>query len=199
MTRLALAAAAAVGLACSSSGALAATIVSPVGVTLSTLTAGENLNNNSMAGTVYLFYEGTYGGVASYLLHYDRQLRDPMTNSGSFGIQLDAGESFGGYVTSTADLDASDPANGVTYPHGVLSARGLENATMFADTANVTAGNPVFVTFTLNTSVPARDEARFFINEGSVPEPGTWAMLLSGFGLVGAGFRRRHGRIAQAV
>ena len=33
----------------------------------------------------------------------------------------------------------------------------------------------------------------------SVPEPATWAMLVSGFGLVGAGMRRRAGRMVQAI
>lgn len=34
---------------------------------------------------------------------------------------------------------------------------------------------------------------------GAVPEPATWAMLVSGFGLVGAGMRRRSGRVVQAI
>ena len=34
---------------------------------------------------------------------------------------------------------------------------------------------------------------------GAVPEPATWAMMLGGFGLVGAGMRRRSGRIVQAI
>lgn len=34
---------------------------------------------------------------------------------------------------------------------------------------------------------------------GAVPEPATWAMMVGGFGLVGAGLRRRMGRTVQAV
>lgn len=33
---------------------------------------------------------------------------------------------------------------------------------------------------------------------GNVPEPGTWAMMIAGFGLVGAGLRRRRGMLATA-
>ncbi|MFQ3594592.1 MAG: THxN family PEP-CTERM protein [Sphingomonadaceae bacterium] len=36
-------------------------------------------------------------------------------------------------------------------------------------------------------------------NAGVIPEPGTWAMLIAGFGLVGAGLRRRNRDLAKVA
>ncbi len=39
---------------------------------------------------------------------------------------------------------------------------------------------------------------RTFLTITDVPEPATWAMLVTGFGLVGATLRRRHQRYVSA-
>lgn len=38
----------------------------------------------------------------------------------------------------------------------------------------------------------------FFGTESVVPEPGTWALLIAGFGMIGAAVRRRNGKLAVA-
>jgi hypothetical protein len=59
-----------------------------------------------------------------------------------------------------------------------------------------TAGN-FDISFVFNTdTVPAKDVVidRVYITRvGGVPEPSSWAMLIAGFGLVGAASRRRRG------
>ena len=38
----------------------------------------------------------------------------------------------------------------------------------------------------------------YFVTKGGVPEPATWAMLITGFGLVGAAARRRRSDVVTA-
>ena len=62
---------------------------------------------------------------------------------------------------------------------------------------NVVAPSAGFYNFTLSYGETAGGPAvlRFDVNGGpaggGVPEPAAWAMMLAGFGLVGAGMRRR--------
>lgn len=168
----------------------AATIVNPVGVTVQTLAANANLNNNSLAGTVYLFDEGVKNGVQSFLLHYDRRLLDNRFSNGSFGIQLNAGETFVlPFAGTTAELNATDPSSTVIYSNSVL--RGLEPSALILYGDTVTAAtNPIVVTFNLDTAIGSLDEARFFVRQAAVPEPATWAMMIVGFALSGVALRR---------
>lgn len=188
--KTALASAAALASLAAASPASAATIANASGVTLYTLLGGENLVSG-FKSAVYLFNEGTTNGVTSYLLHYDRTLRSPQYNSGSFDIVLGANETFLGMETSAAGLDATDPANGVTYPDFFLSLRGLENSIAFIDSVATSGNNPIGVTFKFNTSLLARDEVRFLIGAAEVPEPSTWAMMILGIGFAGAALRRK--------
>ncbi|MBB6226446.1 hypothetical protein FHS79_000600 [Polymorphobacter multimanifer] len=58
-----------------------------------------------------------------------------------------------------------------------------------------TTQNPTFApgTFTLNSLVSGRSVLTISaIAAGAVPEPASWAMLIAGFGLVGASMRRRN-------
>ena len=89
------------------------------------------------------------------------------------------------YTTGPAFLDGS----GV----GFTNAVGTSASLFYQDNASsyrITTVNPFAAGFVTATSSPAA---------GAVPEPATWAMMLGGFALVGAGMRRRIGRAVQAV
>jgi hypothetical protein len=191
-----LASAVALAAIAAASQAQAVTILNAVNLTQHDLVAGDNLANNSFAGKAYLFYEGTANGVASYLLHYDRRLfRDPIAAVGSFQLGLAANETLLDVITTWSGLNASDPSNGVTYPTGALSFRGLESLTLggfqIGDWVSTSGSNPIDVNFKFATSSFTRDQARFLIGVSAVPEPTTWAMMILGLGMAGAAMRRR--------
>jgi hypothetical protein len=121
------------------------------------------------------------------LLHYDRNGGDGTTVIGSFDIILGAGETFLGLTKTRAGLLASDPANGAIY--SASQYRGLENDDFIITELN----SVVSVSYKLvNGTTLALDEGRFKIGVSSaIPEPANWAMMIAGFGLVGAAMRRR--------
>ena len=89
------------------------------------------------------------------------------------------------YTTGPAFLDGS----GV----GFTSAAGQSASLFYQDSAQsyrITTVSPFAAGFVSATSSPAA---------GAVPEPASWAMMLSGFGLVGAGLRRSTVKMVQAV
>ncbi len=81
------------------------------------------------------------------------------------------------------DIDVDGP-NQIT-----VFGRDLIGSTGYADFSNGLRGNGTFVAlgtegsqFVINTFTPI---------PSGVPEPGTWAMLIAGFGVVGSTLRRR--------
>lgn len=67
-----------------------------------------------------------------------------------------------------------------------VTFEGTAHSVDFGGTANQIA----FDNITLGSDTPGG---------GDVPEPSSWALMITGFGLVGAGMRRRHTRMTQAV
>lgn len=65
----------------------------------------------------------------------------------------------------------------------------------------VANGDTVFFTFGLTNRRDNGDTNPFFLRQAQpgVPEPATWAMLISGFGLVGFAMRRRRGVASVAA
>ena len=57
----------------------------------------------------------------------------------------------------------------------------------FTDTSNLITS----VRINANNDFLSVDDVRFAIGKGGVPEPAAWALMLSGFGLVGGAMRRR--------
>lgn len=105
-------------------------------------------------------------------------------------------ETFAGVPeTVVAMLGYSAFGDPIGRPGGGGSSQALFEAESLSTISSVTVGNFRFVT-------PYFRNGRLFLPpEGSaapIPEPGTWAMLIAGFGLVGTGLRRRRVRLAGA-
>ena len=60
--------------------------------------------------------------------------------------------------------------------------------------ANATAGGRESFGGTFSNWASNNNEHAFFLN--AVPEPASWAMMIAGFGLVGAAMRRREAFLA---
>jgi hypothetical protein len=96
--------------------------------------------------------------------------------------------------------DSFDPANALTnvlassdnFSGGTLNAQITRNLTATTRYFAVVAGsgNANFGSYNLSISGPGD------ITVGVVPEPASWAMLISGFGLTGAAMRRRRAALA---
>lgn len=82
---------------------------------------------------------------------------------------------------------------------------GTYNAFTSGNISGLAAGNNT-LTFLISNNTPGGSNPvnptafRFESTSGAVPESGTWAMMLVGFGMVGATvrFRRRNGNVAHA-
>ena len=67
------------------------------------------------------------------------------------------------------------------------------------DDGTVAQGQTVFFTYGLTVRRDTEETNPFFLRQAQpgVPEPATWAMLIAGFGLVGASMRRRRTTIGS--
>jgi hypothetical protein len=211
MRRIMMTAVAAVALAAATS-ASASSIFStnPVVGALSThvINGTEDLTNNGpfASGSIlafppygaWLFDEGVQGNTHSYLLHYDRGggARSIGLVAGSFKIQLASNEVFSVLADNSFDLLATDPANGVAYQTAAGTAttfRGVEGLDLYGFNQ---AGNLVTVGYALGSDGLSLDEVRFGVT--AVPEPSAWALLIAGFGMMGAALRRSRRTLAPA-
>ena len=91
---------------------------------------------------------------------------------GSGTVTFQAFDAFGALIGTTSTVD-----NGVTQSLS-FSLAGIRSVSFFSD--NATVG---FDDFEFGELTPIRG--------GAVPEPATWAMMIAGFGLVGATLRNR--------
>lgn len=141
-------------------------------------------------------YIGIAGRFAeSYLLSYDR---DPGRGvvSGSFDLQLNAGQKLLGVFSNLAGMVRTDFDNGVIYSTNPKETRGLEAAHDSLDVADL-GGGLYRVSYYLDNTAGTSDQTRFMV--AGVPEPAQWAMMLSGFGLVGYAMRRRRRTVTHAL
>lgn len=78
---------------------------------------------------------------------------------------------------------------------GTFSTASGQDFTARSLTAQVTGGNSYYLIFhglsQADNTVFLDDVSASVTASGAVPEPATWAMLIAGFGLVGASLRRR--------
>lgn len=161
---------------------------SPLGITLAGDITNPLLNNTATKaislepGSYYIFgnpYAGTSfmtpGGAISVFLRisdedgYDRLLigNSTVPNLATAGTTVFDFPAYHIKITTTGITNADRMSFG--YPPGAFAAD----------------GNPDFV-LRLDYSVP----------ETVIPEPATWAMMVSGFALLGSGLRRKAARVA---
>jgi hypothetical protein len=156
------------------------------------LTAFSTVLTAAPASAQALFFELSGSRTASFTL--DDSMPDSFTSS-FIGDQIffnNVAGSFGG-TDGTADI--SFGTNLVADLNIQSSNLGFTQLSMPGDLFTGPASNPTFNTGTFNlsggfTAGPAtltitRADA------GAVPEPGTWAMMLLGFGGMGVAMRRR--------
>jgi hypothetical protein len=119
------------------------------------------------------------------------------TYSGTFSITSEAGGMGTKYLAGAFDdltigsgsavsLNASEPFNSVAFSSDVISNLGSPRALALSFsniTPQVSICNATICGF--SSSVSGNFSA------ASVPEPATWAMFIGGFGMIGAGMRRR--------
>lgn len=100
---------------------------------------------------------------------------------------------------STTTFGRSPDGNVITTEFGANGLTGTENSTTYVFRTNATAFDNLGFFGIINGSTLS---GRTFQPTGAVPEPGTWAMMLIGFGAMGVSLRRRRksdGRIAQVA
>lgn len=158
-------------------------------------------------GAIYTSYVGIWdpsiiAGLTSAEDLFDTLFYAPCGNAGVLGAGLSSGSLFGGEATYGATTAACS-AGSLTLAPGqeVLVVAGLQlpvNRGGFADSS------ATFVTKLGDDLTPEQiavveQSISSAISQGaaiaSVPEPGSWAMLIAGFGLVGAAMRRRSAAI----
>jgi hypothetical protein len=146
-------------------------------------TSGMNLTASSTA--------------SGYLYGSNGVLRVGSGNIGIYnGLTVWSGKDHFGSGTAYAASSNTGSAFGfnglglVYLPSGYQSGSALSGTSTFNNkTLASMALNPGSYTFT----VPQDTITVNVIAPGAVPEPASWAMMLAGFGLIGAGLRRRKG------
>ncbi|CAM3031290.1 PEP-CTERM sorting domain-containing protein [Sphingomonas antarctica] len=142
----------------------------------------EALNYNVTAGTNYAFLDGD-GFPDNNTLNSDLQYR--------LELNFDNGATLTGtYIPGTPNsFMGSTPVtignstltlNEFSYTRSLANTVGQHDATPQTGNGNDYAGNFRF------TNV---------VTPGAVPEPASWALMLGGFGLMGAGVRRRRPQV----
>jgi hypothetical protein len=152
---------------------------------------------HSYTATSQLFFGGSLGGGDNFLS--TNTATDTMTFSGfSAGVSAIGGEFFGsdisgafaavGSISLVIDTGDSESIFTIANPtatsfFGIVSTTGLVSFTVLSPTVD---GGPPFFWPSANNLVLAELSAG-----PAIPEPASWALMIAGFGLVGAAARRR--------
>ena len=137
----------------------------------------------SLAGNDYGYaYDSHYSygaGFTSQLLHFVRDITDDGHN----------------YVNNQIFNTAFDISNVAYNVPIALTAFDNSYNSGNAGAANFTTYNYDSITQTIYTNVNF-GAGTVVVTEGGVPEPASWALMIGGFGLVGASLRRRRASLA---
>jgi hypothetical protein len=151
------------------------------GTGFATVTIDDVLNQM----TVDVTFSGLLGTTTASHIHCCTTVAD----TGTAGVATTT-PTFPGFplgVTSGSYLNTFDLGNAATYNPAFVTAHtdvaGAEAALLAGLASDKTYLN-------IHTTVVAGGEIRGFLH-AAVPEPETWALMILGFGLAGAGLRRR--------
>jgi PEP-CTERM motif len=138
-----------------------------------------------------LFLDGGRSIAAGTRIASHHLVFDPATLMSATGSVVFSGQVLG-LGTSRGVLARTDflGVPGVAYQNP--TSRGIEEVSDWANFDGKT------VNFHFVTSTPG-DSIRVFTAAAAVPEPSSWALLLTGFGLVGHSLRRSRRRVAQGA
>ena len=115
-------------------------------------------------------------------------------------LSFDAGALGGGNQTSFVDLFEADGGGLITSSSAVLTADNNLGTTFHHFTLGFTAASGITrVAFHVDPFTTSVDGILDNVSLSAVPEPATWALMLSGFMLVGGAMRRRGPMIAVAA
>jgi len=155
---------------------------------------GLTMNNSATSGNGWVFPGGAYMkvGSGSAVLAQGVGITGP-SNYGTSPHSLVNADSNAGAIVGINMQSASNLTRFIFVPQGYVSGADLGTSTSIYDNKTLsylglTAGNSYTWTwaadsFTINILSAAPTP--------SVPEPATWAMMIAGFGAMGAALRRR--------
>lgn len=184
----------------------AAATIQPVAVTASdsfwTYDVNNLINGSGLSGGLHdtnwsNMWQSSWDDVPHYLV-FDLGQKVALTSTSVWQYAADFGPWWYETDRGVKDLGVSISLDGVNFTpvaDAVLDRQVLTSATAkspFAAQLVALSGDARYVRFDLNSNYGSAwtglSEVRF---SGAVPEAATWAMMIAGFGLVGAAMRRR--------
>lgn len=142
---------------------------------------GSGNTGNDPSGVTNLFFLSGSAATMNVAAGFDTGFSFYYAANFSATVVVYSGLNATGSILGTLNLSPTPNAYYEWAPVGVSFA-GIAHSVDFGGSANYVA----FDNITLGAAVPG---------DGSVPEPATWAMMVSGFGATGATLRRRRVRI----
>ncbi|GEM_PF-1114694 len=140
----------------------------------------QRIENTSLCSFALCGGNTTSGG-ANFLSLYGGQATFSFSSAvRAFGMYV------GGQQISSINVAFNNGSNQTILldPNGFQGQLGFIG---FTDSSNLITS----VRLNAENDILAVDDVRFAIGKGGVPEPAAWALMLSGFGLVGGAMRRR--------
>lgn len=150
---------------------------------------GENAGFATRNNSILSLVEAAGGGTLSFAVPGDTQtVYSPFTSGGLSSVTFSAAGGVDGFGSGQW-ISSNDPGtagSGVAWGVGTLTNAPAGALTVMFDVNFLqTNANP-------SNQALARNLVQFVGSEvGAVPEPGTWAMMLLGFGAIGFSMRRR--------
>ena len=184
MTRMLLASAAAAGLAATPA---AAAIVNLDALTNSGMTATNAISLNLGAGTYTV--TPTIGAFTAFTRF------NTISGCNNIGGSCTTGYEHSYFVTIGATSTGYGSNNGLgtlgPQTTGGYYATAAQAFALDATTSMFTLAAPQTVKFWIFDDFLSDNSGGVSLNVAAIPEPASWAMLIAGFGLVGAAMRRR--------
>ena len=164
----------------------------------------DGSTNNGATLVTKNAYSYAAGDVISLVMQLSGNQRNSDNDHFFYGFRTGDGSSmtFSNVYYGTTFLGSYGPTShtGIDFPVSSLTAGTTGYDTLSLSFTATSAGSiRGFVgTGSADNIGPILDNFRIDITPGAVPEPATWAMMIAGFGLVGASMRRRAAKVSFA-